>query len=201
MKNIIIIIVIVLLIAGVGVGFYLLGSKSINKGGAVTPTPQTFIEITPTFTPPSPTQIPLKTVMAGGILSFPKYRLSLPSDWTDNLEKMGPDAEKLIVKKGSYSISITQGGFGGAACLFPGDPDIEGPSGRYDTFTDLQDKSGDILRRVGKSQGGGFSICEKTQYGWGAPTSYGHMSIAAPVSPDPQMLTEIDAIISSLTKL
>jgi hypothetical protein len=134
-------------------------------------------------------------------LSFPKYQLSLPSGWENNLEKMGADAEKLILTKGSYSISITQGGFGGAICLFPGDPDVEGPSGRYDTFTDLLDKSGDILRRVGTSLGGGFSICEKTQYGWNAPTSFGHITIATPKTPDPQTLSEIDTIISSLTKL
>jgi hypothetical protein len=30
---------------------------------------------------PTPTQMPSKKVTAGGIMSFPKYELTLPADW------------------------------------------------------------------------------------------------------------------------
>jgi len=147
----------------------------------------------PTLTPQA-----TKKVLGGGILSFPRYELTVPFDWTEQREG-GTDMEKLTIKKGEYQISISQGGFGGAVCLFPGDADIEGPSARYEAYTDLTGKTGNVFRRVG--QGGGSSLCEKTQYGWGTPSSFGHVSIKNPIPLDVSMNNEINTILSSLGKI
>ena len=168
----------------------------ISKTPAATISTSPAVSLTPT-----PTNVPSKTVSGGGILSFPKYQMALPLDWSDSKESQTKDDQKLILKKGVYQISITQGGFGGAICLFLGDPDTEGPSGRYDVYVDLTSKSGNVFRRVGTLGKGGFSICEKTQYGWGTPSTYGHISILTPDTPDPKILEEIDTIISSITKI
>lgn len=186
-----------ILIAAIGSAFYF-GTQHNKPQPPASPPP------TPAATPsakPTATAPETKTVAGGGILSFPKYKLTVPITWSDTREIPGPDSEKLILKKDSYQISILEGGFGGAICLFPGDPDSEGPSGRYDTFVDLTTKAGNIFRRVGvKGTTPGFGVCEKTQYGWNAPTSYGHISIAVPVNASLETLAEIDAILSSFEK-
>lgn len=144
---------------------------------------------------------PLQTIKGGGILSFPKYSLQAGSDWVFSREVQGQDNEKITLTNGVYQLSLTQGGFGGSACLYPGDPDQEGPSGRYSSFVELTTKSGDKLRRSTPQTGSGFGICQLTQYGWESPTLYGHISLKVPATPTPQMLQEVDNILSSLTKL
>ena len=150
---------------------------------------------------PCPSTKPKQTVKGGGILSFPKYELALPSDWTWLKEAPIADNEKIILKKGEYGISISQGGFGGAMCLYPGDPDFEGPAGRYTTYVGIVTQSGDKLRRSSPESGSGFGICQETQYGWGAPTLYGHIGLTTPANPSDAMLKELDAILASITKL
>lgn len=148
----------------------------------------------------TPIPVSTKTVSGGGLLSFPKFTLTVPTSWTDTKETPNPEIVKLVLSNGGYSISILEGGFGGAICLFPGDADVEGPSARYTTFADITTKSGDLLRRVTPTGGSGFGVCDKTQYGWGEPTIYGAISISAPTSPDPAMLSVVDGILSSITK-
>lgn len=150
---------------------------------------------------PQDTPIPLQVIKGGGILSFPHYQLKASSNWIYSREAEGQDNEKIILKNGSYGLSITQGGFGGAACLFPGDADSEGPSARYIKYVEITTNSDDQLRRSTPEKGQGFGICQHTQYGWGAPTLYGHISLTVPNNPTPEMLKEIDEILTSLTKI
>ncbi len=163
----------------------------------LTGSPVSLATATPTASPSS--SLSLKVVSAGGVLSFPKYEITIPSDWSYSKEATNPDMERLTLKNGSYSISILEGGFGGAVCLFPGDADVEGPSARFDSFKDIATKSGDELRRVA-STGSGFGVCQKSQYGWGEPTSYGAISISVPSNPDLGMVSVVDNILSSITK-
>lgn len=152
----------------------------------------------PTSTPASETE-----VTAGGVLSFPRYRLTIPSHWTSNKLSNTKDDEKLTLAGDGLTLSILQGGFGGSACLFPGDPDVEGPAGRYSAYVELTTKSGDKLRRTTteNAQKPGFGVCQLTQYGWGAPTLYGSISIQTGANPSAQNLETLDQILSSLTKL
>jgi hypothetical protein len=152
---------------------------------------------------PKATLIPLQVINGGGILSFPRYQLKAGANWIYTREAEGKDNEKVIIKNGEYSFSITQGGFGGAACLYPGDADIEGeaPSARYTKYVEITTNSGDRLRRSSSEGGQGFGVCQHTQYGWGAPTLYGYISIITPNNPTPEMIKEIDEILASITKI
>lgn len=183
----------------VGVGFFLLKDKVSLQIVQKTPEASSLASPSASLVPSQTPSASMRTVSGGGILSFPKFEVSVPSDWTDKRENSNPDMEKLILSNGGYSISILEGGFGGAVCLFPGDADVEGPSARFTTFVDVTTKSGNMFRRV-SSTGSGFGVCEKTQYGWGEPTTYGAISISAPSSPDPAIVKVVDGILSSITK-
>ena len=156
------------------------------------PSPTSIAQVTP---------IPFQIIKGGGILSFPQYQLKASADWIYSREAEGQDNEKIILKNGAYGLSISQGGFGGAVCLFPGDAETEGPSSRYVKYVEITTNSGDQLRRSTPENGQGFGICQNTQYGWGAPTLYGHIGLTIPNNPTPEMLKEIDGILASLTKI
>lgn len=186
---------------------YFVGKQNIlpiptkNQAVAVILSP-TANPILPSLTSaPQNTPIPLQVIKGGGILSFPHYQLKASSNWIYSREAEGQDNEKIILKNGSYGLSISQGGFGGAVCLFPGDAETEGPSSRYIQYVEITTNSGDQLRRSTPENGQGFGICQHTQYGWGAPTLYGHISLTVPNNPTPEMLKEIDAILTSITKI
>lgn len=153
---------------------------------------------------PSANAVIYKKVTGGGILSFPKYELSVPVDWTDSKQSGGADDQKVIVKKGEFEISITQGGFGGAVCLFPGDADVEGPSSKYSAYKEITTQSGDLFRRTWTGEemaSKGYGVCYKSQYGWGVPTIYGHISYITPVSKTKAIVDEMDAILASIKKI
>jgi len=145
--------------------------------------------------------IKTQKVTGGGVMSFPRYELTIPADWTVKRETPGPDSERLILNGGELGLTILQGGFGGSVCLFPGDPDSEGPSARYTNFVEIANQSGDKFRRATPTNGKGFALCQLTQYGWGAPTLYGAFSLITPPSPTDNDLSTIDTILASLTKI
>lgn len=193
------IVIIIILVAALS---FTLGKSSTSKmsdGSSVSPTTM----VSPTFEPTSAAQT-TKKVVGGGILSFPKWQLSVPLDWQESREADGTNSEKVTLAKGDYEISITQGGFGGAMCLYPGDADIEGPSARYGSYKAITTQSGDALRRSWTGDElttTGFGICQNTQYGWEAPTLYGGIGFNTPATRIKTMLDEMDSILSSLTKL
>ena len=142
-------------------------------------------------------------IVSGGILVFSKYSINIPSGWsyTKEAAPAGDIAlDKLTITKGSYKISLYQAATGGAGCLYPGDPEVEGPSYRYTSFTDLTTSTGEKLRRGGTAGGSGFTVCQRQSGSWGQPTEFGHISVASPASPSATTLVEIDLILSSLSK-
>src|SRR3989304_49422 len=146
MKSLIIILLLVIAVLVGGLS-YLAGrtgilNLSFGPTASASPSP-----ISSPLASSGPTQKPTKVVSGGGVLSFPKYTITVPTDWTQSKEIPGPDSEKITVQKGEYSISITEGGFGGAVCLYPGDPDSEGPSARYTSYIEINTNAGDSLRR------------------------------------------------------
>lgn len=162
------------------------------------------ISPTPTLPTPSPLATPAPTIQvieAGGILSFPKYSVTIPLSWTFNKESNTANDQKLTLKKGVTEITFMQGGVGGAMCLYPGDADVEGPAGRYSAFVELTTASGDKLRRSTPESGTGFALCSLSQYGWGAPTVYGHISLKTAANPSNSELEEIDTILTSIKKI
>lgn len=182
---------------------YFLGKQSSQVSSAVPLVKNSVAIISPTLTPsiPQETPKPTQTIKGGGILSFPHYQLQASSDWIYSREAQGQDNEKIILKNGDYGISIIQGGFGGAVCLFPGDADTEGPSSRYTQFVEITTKSGDQFRRSTPENSQGFGICQHTQYGWGAPSLYGHIGLTIPSNSTEEMLKQIDKILASFEKI
>lgn len=203
-------VLIILLFGSVAYGSYYIGQNGRQfSNNSISPTPQN----TPTSpTPPlSPTSKPLTTIL-GGVdkkagLSFLEYALQTPDGWVETRESQTPSDEKLILTNGDYEISIFQAATGGAMCLYPGDPDFEGPGSRFTVFQDLKTKDGLSLRRSGtnilsKDGRTGFTVCQKSTDGsFGQPTTYGHISYSLPNEYTKTMLLEMDQVVSSLTKI
>lgn len=153
-----------------------------------------------------PTEKPLVTLI-GGVnksagLSFDQYSVTVPDGWLSKKESQTALDEKLTLTKDGYTVSIFQAATGGALCLYPGDAPFEGPSSKYEVFTNLTTKDAKMLRRSGEKNGTGFTICQKSPDGsFQQPTSYGHISVKLPVAWNQEVINEIDAIISSLKKI
>jgi hypothetical protein len=204
MKKVVTISLIIILFLAVGIGFYILGTKNRNTVSNKIPTPN-FVEVTPSSSPAqevlaSPPAPQTQTVRGGGILTFPKYELTAGLDWVVTRESENPGMEQVTLTKEGYELSILEGGFGGAACLYPGDPDVEGPSARYTSYVEITAKSGDLFRR-GTTTSGAYGICQKTQYGWEAPTLFGAISFKTPTPASPEIILEMDKIIASITRI
>ena len=196
----VLLLIIIVLVAALS---FTAGKSGLSIKNSQTPSPTQALKQSPSQTPTS-TQANSKKVTGGGILSFPKYEITVPSDWQEKQESQGVDNEKVTLTKGSYKISILQGGFGGAVCLFPGDPDTEGPSARYDSFKEITSKDGDLFRRSwtgDELSASGYGICHETQYGWGAPSLYGSISYTTPLTKTRAMFDEMDSILASITKI
>lgn len=206
-----VVVIITALVVGFGVTAYFKGwlpTLSFNKPQAVSteatliPTPSATTEVVMPSASPS---ADFTRVQSGGVLVFNTYTLDVPNDWkyTKEAAPSGDVAsDKLVLTKGAYTISIYQAATGGAPCLYPGDADVEGPSSRFTSFTELTTQTGDILRRsVAQGSSSGFTVCEKQVGGYGQPTAFGHIAISSPTNPSSTMLAEIDSILSTLRKI
>ena len=190
--------------------------KNRQKSVLPSPIPSNSPVLPPTnqvVNPASPSPQPQLKIVTAGLgtdsgLAFNKYQLELPQGWTDDhqYENTGTPVDTLNLANGAYKIKIFQAATGGALCLYPGDPDFEGPSSRFDNFINLSTKDGVSLKRSGTNaysgSSRGFTVCQKSSDGsYQQPTGFGHMSLTTPIVPDPTKLEEIDQIISSLKKI
>lgn len=206
-----VVIILTAVIVGLGVTAYFKGwfpSISFNKPQAVSteatviPSPATVVPIATPLASPS---ADFTRVQSGGILVFNKYSVDIPNDWTYTKEEAPAgdiNIDRLIITKGVYKITIYQAATGGAPCLYPGDPDSQGPSSRFTSFVELSTATNDVLRRgTAEGSSSGFTVCEKQVGGFGQPTAFGHISITSPTNSTSLMLKEIDSILSSLRKI
>jgi hypothetical protein len=197
---------IITITASIALGAYFLGKntgKDVEKEttSAVSPTPLS--SVTPTKPP--------KKVVEGGVdesagLLFLRYSLEIPTDWMEKRENFTASDEKIFLSKDEYQISIFQAATGGAICLYPDDPDMEGPHSRYTSFVNLTTQDGIKVRRSGTDTVGndgkiGYTICQITDEGdFNLPTVYGHISFSLPANYNEETLGEMDKAISSLNK-
>lgn len=198
------------LVVGLGVTAYFKGwlpTVSFGKPQAVSTVGSEEVAnptLVPQVSPQASSSGNMTMVEAGGVLVFNKYSLELPQGWTHTKEGAPSgdiELDKLTLSSGAYTITIYQAATGGALCLYPGDPDSEGPSSRFTSFTEITTSTGEKLRR-GTSQGAaGFTVCEEQAGNWGQPTSFGHISITTPSSPAVSKMLEIDSILTSLKKI
>lgn len=187
--------IIILAVAG---GAYFAGKSGLRL---TTSTSTPAATIIPTIAPTSsPSVVSKKTVSAGGSLVFPKYTIEVPDTWTAKPEHDSKaDMDRLTLSRDGYEIIIYQAATGGAVCLYPEDPDFEGPSSRYADYTVIGTKEGRIFRRGGESGGTGYTLCSRQKDGsFIQPTFFGHISYKVPVATDPSILVEMDVIIGSI---
>ncbi len=171
--------------------FSFLKADKLQRDQGITPQPE--------VSPASQKQ----TVTAGGKLSFVKYQLTLEEGWEFDLEEPYSEMEILTLTSGGYKISISQGASGGSLCIYPNDPptDVVMKS-EYAYFKDIDTNDGAKLRRSSDSQNStGFTVCNKVAQTYMAPTIYGHISIELPQNSSQFKITEIDSILSSITKI
>lgn len=197
---------VLLVLGGVGAGAYYYGQRKPSES------PTTIPSATETATAsaiPSATPAAKKTV-EGGVdksagLAYDQYTLEVGADW-NVAKETGQAYEKLTISKGANQLTIMQGATGGALCLYPGNPDFEGPSSRYTKYVELKTQDGRVLRRSSTDdppyQGKvGFTICMKTDQGdYNQPTMYGHIGYSLPAGYDNAILLELDAMVASLKK-
>ena len=210
-------VLVIALLGGISYAAYTLGksTSSTVKSGAASTTAMP----TPTLDPGlMPEKIPgsvKTTVITAGLgtdsgLSFTKYQITVPDGWTPNhvTTNEGTWVDTLTLTKGAATVKIFQAATGGAMCLYTGDADFEGPSSRYDSFVAITTADGIVLRRGSTNETStdyiskkGFTMCQKGSESYGQPTVFGHMSLTTALNPEAALLTEVDAIISSLKKL
>lgn len=210
------IVLVVALLGGIAYGAFTYGkmtSPEAKPTAASTTAAPTF---KPTIDPGlMPEKVPdsiRTTVISAGLgpesgLSFTKYQISVPGAWTPNhtTTNEGTWVDTLTLTKGTTTLKIFQGATGGAMCMYPGDPAFEGPSSSYDSFTVITTADNIQLRRgttdTNNGTTKGYTMCQKGTDSFGQPTVFGHMSLTTALNPDAALLTEVDAMISSLKKL
>lgn len=194
-------ILVMFLVIIVGAGAFLLGKQTLSPNTttlSITPTVQTPKSDSSKIEDITPTQTQQKEVIAGGVLSFPKYTVLLPENWASEREQ-GQDMDKLTLTKLGYKITISEGAFGGSGCLYPGDPPSE-MAQTFTSFVEINNPNGYIFRRS-TSGPNAYTICQKgTEGSFGAPTIFGHISFTTPGTPDKNgvIFPEADAILSSI---
>lgn len=201
-------VLVLLIIGGLAYGGYRLGQNygrpEILPQDKSEPQP----EPTEPVEPPQAPDSPQTRLVEGGVpksegLVFDLYSLEVPLDWMVDRET-GPGSDRVTISKGDYEIRIFQAATGGALCLFSGDPEFEGPSARYDFYTELTTADGRLLRRSGSNIAGpsgmtGFTFCQRTSEGdFIQPTTYGHLNYSLPQQYDNTILAEMDRLVTSL---
>lgn len=99
-------------------------------------------------------------------LSFSSFQLKIPSDIslivngveiTDADYFDTSDSLFLTIKKGRSEMEIVSAAIGGGGCLYPQDPETEGPYGRYGEYKTLRSDEGDWRRSL--------SLTDSTKFG------------------------------------
>lgn len=211
-------VLVVLILGGISYGAYTYGKMTSPEAkptaASTTAAPTSTPSIDPGLMPEKKPETTgtMTTAVSAGLgaesgLSFTKYQMTVPSTWTPNhiTTNEGTWTDTLTLTKGTTTLKIFQGATGGAMCMYPGDPAFEGPSSSYDSFTVITTADNITLRRgttiTNNGTTKGYTMCQKGTDSYGQPTVFGHMSLTTALNPDAALLTEVDAMISSLKKI
>ena len=189
------------------VGAFYLGTKK-NSNIALSPTPTPGPSQTPsvsaspsgTVSPTSPTPTPKPTTkkLSAGVKTdfFSAYTIDVPAGWVDK-HTYESTVDKLVLTKGGYSLTISEGGGGGGGCTYPG----EAPQQMSQSFTSFVGITGTAAQlRRGTSDNINYTVCEKKTSSFGFPTQFGYITYITPTSLDSGTLSEMDGMVASITK-
>lgn len=136
--------------------------------------------------------------------SFSSYKLEYPSNWV--VKKPSDEGFVAELSNSDYKITINQGAMGEEVCIFPGEPDFEGPSVKYSDYKEIKTDKGILFRR-GQSEYIRsfekeviFSVCQaETSSGrYVKPTKFGGIGYHLPKVYDQKILDQMDVIISTI---
>lgn len=188
---------------------------SEKKTEVSSPTPTTTQTKTTEATPEQSAKSPIPTVsvskktVSSGLTNssaFKLYTIQVPTGWTESREN-DPNAgiDRLTLTKGEYSLIIYQASFGGGGCTYPGQPEQQFAQ-KFSDFVEIAAGAGGQYRRswnkTGNSEGKiAYSICQKgSDASYGQPTQFGGITAYSPTTAGKSTLSEIDAMIASITK-
>ena len=197
MKYILPLISVIILLIIVGAGAFYLGQKTLKTNNSF-PAQASNTQVTPTLTStPAQSQPEITSYEAGGILVFKAYTLNTPTGWI-GIKKKSENIDNLTLTKSTYKIVISQSAGGGGGCTYPGEAPQE-MAQSFSSFVEITNPNGYLFRR-GPAQGspGAWTVCEKRQGSFGFPTTFGNITITAPLAPDNIIMTKIDSILASL---
>lgn len=201
-------IAIIIIVVLVGGGMLL--GKSMNKPaqtneepveeevGQTTDTNETQTKLPVNPEPTNQEFITFKGGLGGDATSFKQYSFQASKDWTQNIETTEV-TDKLTLTNGEYSISIYQAPMGGSMCIYPGEEEGNFKQ-MYEKYKEITGKNGEVYRRSWDENADNvtYTFCQKSDGTFGTFTTFGGVTATSPNPADEKMLTEIDAIISSL---
>lgn len=163
-------------------------------------------------TTPTMTQEDELQTIKGGSKTYTEYALEAGKDWkAKSTTEAGGITNRLILTKGSNTLTIVQTARGGQPCSFD---DVPFPTGsnpemgpvepqKYSSSTMFAGESGETYRRVLTQKTASkvvYGVCAKTQDGvYFIPTAYGEFVYELPTA-DEAVLIEMDQIVSSVKK-
>lgn len=210
----ILLIVILSIVAGAVYAGYFLGRKSVPPAQILIDNGPVEIEVSPTpeaipTTPSTDENSGWKMYSSEKIMDyFSRFEIGYPASWelTINQDLNYEPPKKLgmlflKLKKEGVTIEINQAAMGGEGCLYPGEPDREGPFVRFGNFTQMVLSDGTILRRsrsLTDSCGGVcYSICQKSKTGFQKPTKIGAITFILSHE-DEALAKELDQILKRI---
>lgn len=156
----------------------------------------------------TPTSVPTPTpggkkVSAGMLaLVFSPYMITVLDGWTDtHASNAAAKSDKLQITKGNYALTVSQAAGGAGACTYPGEPTQ--PLGQvFSSFVDIQSSTSATVYRRGTSAADPttLTVCEKKTGTYSFPTSFGYITYVVPTPIDTATLSQMDAMVASITK-
>lgn len=198
---------VVLLVGGLAAGYFLKGSSTTET------TPAAKISTAPVATAtPTPTADDTSTWLSYSNakvkdLSLKQYTIKYPPTWTPGINHTDM-TDSYTLTKGDYEIKIYQAPMGGSMCIFEGELP-QGPATDLRTikFTEVTTNEDVMLRRyvpatVTPTTTTTYNFCGTSdQTNWGTPTAFGAITYTVPTNVDEDTLTEMDAILKTLTEV
>jgi len=193
-----------LVIAALVGGAYYLGSKNNVSPVATVPEVTRVPTIAATATPAATSSSAMQTMTAGGVYTFAKYQVSVPSGWTTTHTTTSGDV--VTIAKNNFQLTINQGAFDGGACSYPDKQITTGIVQSFTTFVEIKDQSGNMYRRGKVNSVTPAQSTDKYEVcAWSTKnntyqefTPFGRIDYMTPPNADAAILAQMDGVVATL---